>query len=81
MSPVNWLNYVVPAIPAGDFTIDTDLTGWTIKNCPAQGHPTIRGSTQRDSWLGGGAGRCARPPFGVSTATQAMKLRPLLPGP
>ena len=43
MNPVNWLDYVVPVTPAGDFAIDTDLTGWTINNCPAQGHLTIRG--------------------------------------
>ena len=59
MNPVNWLNYVVPVIPAGDLTIDTDLTGWTIKNRPAQGHPTIRGRTRRDSSC---AGVPVRPP-------------------
>jgi hypothetical protein len=40
---LNWPNYVVPVSFAGDFTIDTDLTGWYVGNWPATEHVTIRG--------------------------------------
>jgi hypothetical protein len=40
---VDWPDYVVPVTLAGDFTIDTDLTGGTVGNWPAKGHLTIRG--------------------------------------
>jgi hypothetical protein len=34
VNPVNWLDYVLPVTQAGDFTIHTDLSGWTINNEP-----------------------------------------------
>lgn len=40
---LDWPNYFVPVTRDGDFTIDTDLTGWTIGNWPASVHLTIRG--------------------------------------
>ena len=39
---IDWPNSVYPVTRAGDFTIDTDLTG-TIGNSPAKGNLTIRG--------------------------------------
>jgi hypothetical protein len=40
---LNWPKYVVPVSVSGDFTIDTDLTGWTVGSWPASEHVTIRG--------------------------------------
>ena len=40
---LNWPDYVVPVSPSGDFTIDTDLTGWRVGDWPASEHVTIRG--------------------------------------
>jgi hypothetical protein len=40
---LDWPNYVVPVSMAGDFTIDTDLTGWHVGSWPASEHVTIRG--------------------------------------
>jgi hypothetical protein len=40
---LNWPNYVVPVSLSGDFTIDTDLTGYHVGDWPGSGHVTIRG--------------------------------------
>jgi hypothetical protein len=40
---LNWPTYVVPVSSSGDFTIDTDLTGWHVGDWPSTGDLTIRG--------------------------------------
>jgi len=40
---LNWPNAVFSVTAAGDFTIDTDLTGGKVGDWPAAYHVTIRG--------------------------------------
>jgi hypothetical protein len=48
----NWPDYTVPVSLAGDFTIDTGLSGGTVGDMPSTGHLTIRGHMAGQSGSG-----------------------------